>query len=153
MNDRTFSSGKGARNDASPSRSHRDVVGDLSQEIAELKAIVADLKASREVLETDHQRLQDENHQLRREMTLAHLIEDLQAVVEEELADLPSTEAPSPAQRFYDQLPDRFRFACFFQMADEADLEATQARQFLVRYLADERLVQAGAYLEKGEDA
>ncbi len=81
-------------------------------------------------------------------MTLSHLIENLQELddeLDDELAAVPS----SSVQHLYDQLPDRFRFATFFRRADEAGWEAAQARHFLVRCLADERLVQAGAYLEK----
>lgn len=138
--------------DASPDPSNEEVIADLSRQLAELRALVADLQTDRDSLAADRRALQEENQRLRREMTLANLIENLQDL-EEDLDDLPSPTGLSPAQRFYDQLPARFRFARFFQMADAADLEAKQARQFLVRYLADERLVQAGAYLEKGEDA
>lgn len=149
MTNRPFSSGNNTRKESSPSLSSRDLVTYLSQQLAELKSVVSDLETDRETLKADQQKLQEENQQLRRELTLVHLIEDLQSVVEEELEELPPTTASSPAQRFYDQLPARFRFARFFQMADEADLEMKQARRFLVRYLADEMLVQSGAYLEK----
>lgn len=139
------------RNDA-PSRSHREEIAALSERIAELQALVADLKTAQEALEEDHRSLQEENQQLRREMTLANLIDDLQTVVKEQMDTRPSGAASSSARQLYERLPARFRFPTFFQVADEENLDTEKARRFLVRYLADDRLVQSGAYLEKVEE-
>lgn len=152
MTDSNSSSRRHARNNISPSDSDKGAIAELYDQVAELQATVEALQASRDALELDHRELQAENQRLRREMTLANLIEGLQSSLEEVVAEEPFPDPKTPLEhRLYEHLPSSFPFSAFFRMADEADVETTDARRILVRYLADGLLVQSGAYLQKRE--
>jgi len=152
MNDSNLSSSRRSRDDLAPSQADQEVIAELYDQIAKLQDTVRALQTSRDRLKLDHQALQEENQRLRREMTLAHLIEDLEASIEEvvgeEPASPPSASTP-PARELYECLPSTFLFPVFFRMADETGVETEEARRALVRYLADGLLVQSGAYLRK----
>jgi hypothetical protein len=137
------------RSDVPPSRSDQDVIADLQAQIVELQAVVERLQTSRNELEDSQEMLRSENLRLRREMTLANLVEDLEASIEDVVEEDGSVTVPSPAQRLYEQLPPSFPFPLFFRMVEQEGLDMAQARRYLVRYLADGLLVQSGAYLKK----
>jgi len=152
MNDSNSSSSRRSRDDLVPSKADQEIIAELYDQITKLQDTVRALQMSRDRLKLDHQALQEENQRLRREMTLANLIEDLEASIEEVVGEEPISPppaAPLPARQLYEGLPSTFLFPAFFRMADEAGVETEEARRVLVRYLADGLLVQSGAYLRK----
>lgn len=131
--------------------SHQDLVARLYEKIARLHASVQALRRTSADLEADRQRLLEENRALRRRITVSTLIEDLERSIESVDPDGIDAIGPPPAQRFYRQLPERFSFPQFFQVAEDENLETATARHCLAHYLAEGMLVQSGAYLEKPE--
>ena len=126
------------------------MIADLLAQIADLKAVVERLQHAHDEMVATREALRQENQRLRREMTLANLIEDLESSIEDIVGD-EGPVVPPPAQQLYEQLPASFLFPAFFRMAEQEGLEMAQARRYLVRYLADGLLVQSGAYLKKVE--
>lgn len=125
----------------------------LFEEIERLKGTIQELRACSEDLEAERQQLLRENRRLRREVTLSRLIEDLEDSIEsvDEIGHDEPDATPPPADRLYQELPDRFPFPNFFRIAEEAGLETKTARRCLVYFLAEDLLVQTGAQLEKPE--
>jgi TolA-binding protein len=151
MNDSNSTPKRPARNGTSASGAEHKIIEQLYDQIAELQATVETLRASRDELELDHRALQEENQRLRREMTLANLIEDLDTSIEEVVEEAPHhLGSLLPGRPLYERLPSTFPFPAFFEMAEEAGVGTEEARRLLVRYLADGLLVQSGAYLKKG---
>ena len=151
MSDSDPRSPRNRRPEMTPSRSDQDIIENLHSQIAELTAAVERLQTSQEELEANREALQAENQRLRREMTLANLVDDLEDSIEEVIEEDGSVTVPPPAQRLYDQLPASFPFPAFFREVERQGFEMAQARRYLVRYLADGLLVQSGAYLQKVE--
>lgn len=154
MNEQKRPSSRAHRDADAASPASPDDVAALYEQIADLKAALKQLRDARDALAADRaeiaadrDELRAENLRLRREMTLAHLVEDLESSLEE-VVD-PGGPVPPPARRLYDRLPASFAFPAYFRAAEAEGLETTTARRYLVRYLADGRLVQSGAYLEK----
>ena len=139
------------RDGASRSSAHQDLIARLYERIARLHAVIQDLRRTSADLEADRQRLLEENRALRRRVTLSILIEDLEATVTNERgnADTLEPSAPRPADRLYQQLPARFSFPFFFQVATGEQIETDAARRCLLHYLSEDMLVQSGAFLEK----
>lgn len=139
------------RNGAPRSSPNSDLVARLYERIARLHAVIQELRSTGEDLEADRERLLEENRALRRKVTLSTLIEDLEATTtnEKENGDTLEPSAPRPAARLYQQLPTRFSFPLFFQVAADERIETDTARRCLIHYLTEEMLVQSGAYLEK----
>lgn len=151
MSDQDPHSSRDHRTEMPPSRSDQDVIDDLHSQIAELKTAVERLQTSQKELEASRKALQAENQRLRREMTLANLVDDLEDSIEEVMEEDGSVTVPPPAQRLYERLPASFPFPAFFREVERQGFEMAQARRYLVRYLADGLLVQSGAYLKKVE--
>lgn len=151
MSDSDPRSSRDRRTEMVPSGSDQDSIEDLHSQIADLKTAVEQLRASQEELEANREALQAENQRLRREMTLANLVDDLEDSIEEVIEEDGSVTVPLPAQRLYDRLPASFPFPAFFREVEQQGFEMAQARRYLVRYLADGLLVQSGAYLKKVE--
>lgn len=139
------------QNGASASSSRRDLITRLYERIARLDAIGQELRSTTENLEADRQRLLEENRALRRKVTLSTLVDDLKVTLTNGIDDADTIEpsAPRPVDRLYQQLPPRFSFSRFFQVASKADIETEVARRCLTYYLGEEMLAQSGAYLEK----
>ena len=129
--------------------SQKDLVVWLYEKIARLHASVQSLRRTSEDLEADRQRLLEENRALRRRITVSTLIDDLEQTIEPVDTDRAQENVPPPAKRLYHDLPDRFSFPHFFQVAEDAQLDTATARRCLAHYLTNGALVQSGAYLEK----
>lgn len=153
MSDQPASSPQNPRNNIPPSRSDQELIADLQRQIAELKTAMSELQRSQDALEANREALETENRRLRREMTLANLIEDLEASIEDVVEDDGSVTVPPPAQRLYECLPATFLFPAFFRIADDERFDTAEARRYLVRYLADGLLIQSGAYLKKADSS
>lgn len=129
--------------------SKRRLVERLYEKIARLHASVQALRRTSEELEADRQQLLEENRSLRRRLTVSMLVEGVDRSEETTGADDPGKAVPPPADRLYQLLPSRFSFPSFFQTAANEQIETVTARHCLAHYLAEGRLVQSGAYLEK----
>lgn len=132
-------------------RSQNHSIALLIDEIERLKRTVRELRECSKDLEAERQKLLRENRQLRREVTLSRLIEDLEASIES-VDGMRASEpdlSPPAADRLYAELPARFPFPDFFQIAEEAGFEASTARRCLMYYLGEDLLVQTGAQLRK----
>jgi regulator of replication initiation timing len=127
----------------------QDLVARLYEQIARLHASVQALRRTSEELEADRQRLLEENRALQRQVTVSTLLDEIDVSTELDEQDVLGDAVPPSAQRFYQQLPDRFSFSLFFQIAEDEHVETSTARRCLVHYLTEGALVQSGAYLEK----
>lgn len=109
-------------------------------------------------LEEENERLQRENKTLREEVTLARLFRDIEPQsataappAPEELFDLPAA-VSREALSLYQQLPENFTFAEYFQAAEGEGVSGDLARDYMLLYFREHMLHQLGTRIEKTGD-
>lgn len=127
-------------------RSHLD---DLATEVGKLQDQIERLHEKNEQLAQENTRLQQENKSLREEVTVVRLYREVSE--EEDFEEEPGLSVPRHALILYRELPAAFKFAEFFQIADEQGIDPAVARDALLQLLREDMLVQKGARIEKSE--
>lgn len=128
----------------------RSRLDELAAEVGQLQDQVDRLHEQNEQLAQDNARLQQENKSLREEVTVVRLYREVSE--EEDFgAEEPGQAISRSAFMLYRALPAAFKFAEFFQIADEQDIDPAVARDALLQLLREDMLVQKGARIEKSE--
>lgn len=136
--------------------SRRDVTG--RHEMNKSQVLIQKLRKNLKQLSDEVERLQEENEQLRREnkalreeVTVVRLYQEMSEEEEEEMSVEAVSTIPKEAFSLYRKLPSAFKFAEFFQLADEEGFDPSAARDTLLHFLREEMLIQKGARIEKSE--
>lgn len=102
-------------------------------------------------LREENERLKEENKSLREEVTLVRIYKSMENREEEFPTPRPDQIDPE-AHELYRQLPEDFRFAEFFEIADEKGVRGDEARLFLLYFIRQGMLAQKGGRVEKPDD-
>ncbi len=129
----------------------RSYLDDLASEVGKLQDQVERLQDKNEQLTQENKRLQQENKSLREEVTVVRLYQEVSE--DEDVGEEPSSSVSRQALILYRELPAAFKFAEFFQIADQQDIDPAVAREALLQLLREDMLVQKGARIEKSEPA
>ena len=121
-----------------------------------LAEIIDELRRENERLRNERAELLAQNLALRREATLGRLYQDLERRKKEKQASTPDTTSmpapaaiPAPAAELYHSLPKGFKFADFFRLAAERNVDTATARRCLLYFMEERLLVQTGSRLKK----
>lgn len=124
----------------------------MSREIQDLiegvRRNMSQLLDEMERLREENEQLRRENKALREEVTLVRIFEDV-SQQEEEFPIEDTASIPREAYALYRRLPPTFKFADFFQLADQFGLAPGAARDCLLHFLREGMLRQKGARMEK----
>jgi FtsZ-binding cell division protein ZapB len=128
----------------------QDQIKELHEKNERLAQQTTRLQQEKEQLAQQNTRLQQENKSLREEVTVVRLYQE---VSEDE--DFTTEDGGPTISRhaliLYRELPAAFKFAEFFQIADEQGIDPAVARDALLQLLREDMLVQKGARIEKSE--
>ena len=102
-------------------------------------------------LRTQNRQLREENKRLREESTMVRIYKNMKER-REEFPTPPPSDVDPKAHDLYQQLPKDFRFAEYFDVADEKGLEGEEARVFLLYFIRQGMLEQQGGRVEKRHD-
>lgn len=112
--------------------------------------VIAKLRRENDRLRNERAQLLAQNRALRREATLGRLYQDLERRKKEKQASTPETTSiPTPAAELYHSLPTGFKFADFFCLAAERNVDTATARRCLLYFMEERLLVQTGSRLKK----
>lgn len=112
--------------------------------------VIDELRRENERLRDERAELLAQNRTLRREATLGRLYHDLDRRKKEKRASTSDTTSiPASAAELYHSLPIAFKFADFFRLASECDVDTATARRCLLYFLEEQLLMQTGSRLHK----
>ena len=104
-------------------------------------------------LRTENKRLLAENQELRQELTVMRLDENMQSGIRIRETSLTDHSQPADltpkAMQFYEGLPDNLSFADYFQFADSEEISGDEAREYMLIFVRKGMLQQRGRKIEK----
>lgn len=127
------------------------LIQELRTKLDELATEVSHLQEQVDELHDQNERLQRENKSLREEVTVVRLYQEMSEEEEEAFPPESMSSIPRQALLLYRELPSAFKFAEFFQVADDQGLDPGMARNALLQLLREDLLVQKGARIEKSD--